>query len=314
MRRTNLETNKGFGLTVKIMPGKGLSGRFIFPPFTVLRTFDKEWQRRKRQWLRLGIESETGRGDELLHKGKTLDTKSGEKWSSGGPLWQNSGTSIFDPVLCELMYSWFCPKGGQVVDPFAGGSVRAIVAAYLGLTYWGCELRAEQVAANVVQGEKLTPENPPVWVCGDAGRELRGAPAADFVFSCPPYGNLEVYSDLEGDISNIEKYDDFVIAYSRIIKRACLRLKENRFACFVVSNYRDKGGFYNDFIGDTVRAFERGGCHYYNEAVLVTAIGSLPIRTGKIFSRVRKMGKAHQNVLIFYKGNPAAIKEVFDDE
>lgn len=43
-----------------------------------------------------------------------------------------SGTSIFDPVLCELAYSWFCPLDGKVLDPFAGGSVRGIVAAYLG--------------------------------------------------------------------------------------------------------------------------------------------------------------------------------------
>ena len=36
-----------------------------------------------------------------------------------------SGTSIFDPVLCEIAYRWFCPQGGTVLDPFAGGSVEA---------------------------------------------------------------------------------------------------------------------------------------------------------------------------------------------
>jgi len=44
-----------------------------------------------------------------------------------------SGTSIFDPVLCEIAYRWFCPAGGMVLDPFAGGSVRGIVASRLGL-------------------------------------------------------------------------------------------------------------------------------------------------------------------------------------
>ena len=33
------------------------------------------------------------------------------------------GTSVFCPVLCELMLRWFCPAGGSVLDPFAGGSV-----------------------------------------------------------------------------------------------------------------------------------------------------------------------------------------------
>lgn len=36
----------------------------------------------------------------------------------------STGTSIFDPVICEIAYRWFCPPGGTVLDPFAGGSVR----------------------------------------------------------------------------------------------------------------------------------------------------------------------------------------------
>jgi hypothetical protein len=38
-----------------------------------------------------------------------------------------------------------------VLDPFAGGSARGIVASRLGGRYIGIELRAEQVAANVAQ-------------------------------------------------------------------------------------------------------------------------------------------------------------------
>jgi DNA modification methylase len=51
-----------------------------------------------------------------------------------------SGTSIFDPVLCELAYRWFSPPAGLVLDPFAGGSVRGIVAAKLGRRYVGVDL------------------------------------------------------------------------------------------------------------------------------------------------------------------------------
>ena len=42
---------------------------------------------------------------------------------------------------------------------------------------------------------------------------------------------------------------------------------------------------------------------YYNDAVLVTSVGSLPIRSGKIFQAGRKLGKTHQNVLVFVKGD-----------
>lgn len=59
-----------------------------------------------------------------------------------------SGTSIFDPVLTELAYRWFCPPTGYILDPFAGGSVRGIVAAVLGRAYTGIDLRPEQIEAN----------------------------------------------------------------------------------------------------------------------------------------------------------------------
>jgi hypothetical protein len=217
-----------------------------------------------------------------------------------------TGTSIFDPVLCELVYRWFSPPDGVVLDPFAGGSVRGIVAAKLGRQYIGHELRGEQVAANRAQADEICAddEHPPAWIEGDSRMIDRTCAdvGADFVFSCPPYADLEVYSDDPADLSTLG-YEAFRDAYFEIIAKACARLRDNRFACFVVGEVRDKHGNYYDFVGDTVEAFRRAGLHYYNEAILVTAVGSLPIRAGKQFAASRKLGKTHQNVLVFVKGD-----------
>ena len=51
----------------------------------------------------------------------------------------------------------------------------------------------------------------------------------------------------------------------------------------------------------------------YNEAILVTAVGSLPIRIRKQFGRYRKLGKTHQNLLVFYNGQPKAIPQVLGE-
>jgi len=216
------------------------------------------------------------------------------------------GTSIFDPVLCELVYRWFSPVGGVVLDPFAGGSVRGIVASKLGRQYVGHELRAEQVEANRVQGSRLCGDDahPPAWFCGDSrGIDKTCADLnADLVFSCPPYADLEVYSDDPLDISTLG-YKQFVDAYREIIAKSCARLKDDRFACFVVGEVRDKKGNYYNFVGDTVRAFQDAGLHFYNEAILITALGSLPIRAGRQFASGRKLGKTHQNILVFVKGD-----------
>ena len=227
--------------------------------------------------------------------------------SSGeyGQAKEGTGTSIFDPVLTELAYRWFCPPGGHIIDPFAGGSVRGIVASVLGYSYTGHELRAEQVAANRAQAGAICPENPPHWITGDSAETLRARPMrpADFLFSCPPYGDLEVYSDDPADLSAMP-HEDFLTAYRDIIAAGVDALKPDRFAAFVVGDFRCKKGFYRNFTGETVAAFEAAGARYYNEAILVTAVGSLPIRVGKQFKAGRKLGKTHQNMLVFCKGDP----------
>jgi len=530
-----------------------LAADFIIPPFSVLSARDGAWQDRKRRWLSFGIKSEIGRDALCFNTEKWVKTKQFD----GGKNAQ-SGISIFDPVICELAYRWFCPTGGQIIDPFAGGSVRGIVADLLGYRYWGVDLRPEQVAANREQAKEICAAQPrgpvverradylvyrgdlwerdgaiggkartcyalaagavglvtagsrsspqvnivahvaralgipcrvhvptgelspelvmaqeagaevvqhqfgynsvicrramddaqatgyryipfgmecseavvqterdvdlipsdvtrivipvgsgmslagvlhgirrrqlnvhvvgicvgadpekrlekfaplgwrdmvslikcgsdyhepaaecmldglrldawyeakclpylnagdmlwvvgiratervaeqvavenPAWVCGDAMDMLPGAPAADFIFSCPPYGDLERYSDDPRDLSTMD-YHAFIAAYRRIIMRAIERLKQNRFACFVVGDFRNpKTGAYRNFVSDTIESFRQCGLELYNEAILVTAVGSLPIRVGKQFTTSRKMGKTHQNILVFVKGD-----------
>jgi hypothetical protein len=277
-----------------------LASRFLIPPFSVLNAREGWWQDRKRYWLAMGIKSEEGREGLADTSATPMD------YFNGGKTIADQGGSVFDPTLCEVLYTWFSPPGGTVLDPFAGGSVRGIVAAKLGRQYIGGELRPEQVAANRVQAADIcgADEVMPAWVEGDS-RNIDKACAgvqADFVFSCPPYADLEVYSDDPADLSTLG-YADFVAAYREIIAKACTLLKPNRFACFVVGEVRDKKGNYYDFVGDTVQAFRDAGLHFYNEAILVTAVGSLPIRAGKQFASGRKLGKTHQNILVFVKGD-----------
>jgi DNA modification methylase len=293
-----------FGDPIKQETKSPVAKEFIMPPFSILNARDGAWQERKRAWAEMGIASELGREGGMTHAMPTQSySAENMKEEYYGEEAQKLNTSIFDPVVCELMYSWFSGKGAQVVDPFAGGSVRGIVASCLGRKYWGGELRGEQVEANRKQGAELCPDDGALhWEQGDSMQTLDGAPDADFVFSCPPYGDLEVYSDDPGDISNME-YHTFKAAYGRIILKAVKRLKQDRFACFVVGDFRDKKGFYRNFVSDTIAAFEAAGARYYNEGILVTSVGSASMRARRIFNGGRKLIKTHQNILVFCKGD-----------
>jgi hypothetical protein len=60
-------------------------------------------------------------------------------------------------------------------------------------------------------------------------------------------------------------------------------------------------------VGNTIRAFEKAGLHFYNDIVLKNVVGSGSMRAmGNM--KYKKVVKMHQNVLVFVKGNP---KEVF---
>ena len=160
---------------------------------TVDHTRDPEieggwWRSHRRRRGRLGRAagrrpSERGRGDNLI----------GYKGLGAA---EARGTSVFCPVLTELMLRWFCPPGGAVLDPFAGGSVRGVVAARLGLRYYGVDLSREQVAENRTQAAAI--EHPGLsraaWKTRMEPEGVKGVLASgpkNFLFLSIPHGTHE---------------------------------------------------------------------------------------------------------------------------
>lgn len=195
-------------------------------------------------------------------------------------------------------------------DPFAGGATRGVVAEMLGRHYIGIDLSQKQVDANQINADRL--RVCPAWYCDDSRNADKYIPneSADLVFSCPPYHNLEKYSDHPLDLSNMS-YSDFINAYGDIIAKSCAKLKDNRFAVFVVGDIRDSKGAYRDFISQTKSLFRNEGLCLYNDIVLLNVYGTAPMRAANNFDARRKLVKVHQNVLVFYKGNIKDIKDTF---
>src|ERR1700760_2469310 len=88
-----------------------LRDKYKEPPFSVLDTKGGDWQKRKRAWKKIGIKSEVGR-DSGLWKG-TNSSFANEKFGKK----EMGDESIFDPVLAEILYHWFCPELGTILDP-----------------------------------------------------------------------------------------------------------------------------------------------------------------------------------------------------
>ncbi len=313
-----------------------LKESFGVVPFSVLDTRTGDWLERKREWKSIGFDSQATREDVELISQSGQSTQiynlrnEMREAMNREPSWDEiiktakkrglhvfEGASIFDPVLTEMMYRWFCPEKGLILDPFAGGSVRGIVAGILDRDYFGIDLREDQVKANQKQWEELKSDEAGTvdWEVGDSNDVIDSfveEAKFDFIFSCPPYHDLEQYSDDPKDLSNMD-YDEFLKVYRSIITKSVKKLKDDSFACFVVGDIRDKNGMYRNFVSHTIEAFRKAGMELYNEMILINSIGSMAIRLRRQFNSGRKVGKIHQNVLVFFKGDPKNIKTKFKE-
>lgn len=310
-----------------------LSDRFIVPPFSVLDTRQGYWQTRKRMWREIIGDMGESRNDLLLKspelKFKDLYERTREHRTSLGLSFReylekhvsdevkeheaskviSAGVSILDPVMAEIVCHWFGLEGGKTFDCFAGDSVFGYVSAKLGHEFTGIELREEQARLN---NERIDGMNAK-YICDDGQNVAQHiAPESqDLLFSCPPYFDLEVYSDLDNDANNQETYEDFLVILKNAFKSALYCLKQDRFAVIVIGDVRDKKtGFYYNFIDDMKHIFKDFGAALYNELILIETGASTALRASR-YMDTRKVAKMHQNILVFYKGNPKNIKTNF---
>ncbi|MGI5273137.1 class I SAM-dependent methyltransferase [Nonomuraea sp. CA-218870] len=264
-------------------------------PWSVLDATTSRWRERVAWWRGLGVDDTAARA----HAAGMIATGRHGRISGG--------VSRFDPHLAEALYTWFCPPGGHVLDPCAGGPVRGLVAGHLGLHYTGVDLSAEQVRANRARGleweRSALSQGGTVWVEGDAREVLPRLPGGyDYLLSCPPYHNRERYSDDPRDLSAM-RWPGFVAAHAEMIAAAVRLLKEDRLATWVISDVRDHRGHLRGLPAHAVAAFEQAGCHLINEQVLVTPAGLLGKTMRPAWEAARTTTRRHQLVLTFVKGD-----------
>ena len=292
---------------------QSLNDKFLIPPFSTFDTRQGYWQDRKDKWKALGIKSELGRDAQTFHMKEWADKKGETGELNGNKL--PSDTSIFDPTLCEICYKWFNIKNGTILDPFAGGSVRGIVANVLNYNYIGIDLSKRQIDANIENANELDCNmNKLRWINDDSLNvdNYIEDESVDMIFTCPPYYDLEVYSDKPNDLSNMS-FEDFKNIYTQILQKTFKKLKNNRFGIVVIGDVRDKNGFYRNLIDLTKSAICDDNIGFYNDIILLNSLASASLRAEGQFKASRKVVKVHQNVLVFYKGNQKEIKNYFKE-
>lgn len=185
--------------------------------------------------------------------------------------------SEFNPDVADRIIRFWSEQGDQILDPFGGRATRAVVSSVLGRKYLGFEIAPstqkltiqrvseveEALAHSLIEENFVQPE----IRLGD-GTLLEGVPNnfADFVFTCPPYSDVEKYESVPGQLSDLS-YSDFIQAIARCMKRCFECLKSGKFCVWVVADFRrDKRLI--PFHYDLVNAASNIGFHLHDEVIM----------------------------------------------
>lgn len=206
--------------------------------------------------------------------------------------------SIFNPHLAMMILSAYCPKDAYIFDPFGGGGTRGFIASAMGHRYFGIELRSEEVER--IHKKQLELQNDFELVVGDSRNYQLAPETFDFCYTCPPYYDLEVYSDDEADLSAAASYDDFLMMMLQCLQTTYLALKPNSLSVWVVGNFRDKKGNLTHFNGDLIRLAKEVGFKLHDELIFWGASGAAHQRVGQ-FEANRKSVRVHEYIIILSK-------------
>lgn len=268
-------------------------GSFWWLTTTSIWPVDELIGRRIRDWRRLM--GETG------HSGERTQTMRSDHDSI------YTGThSVFPAPLCEwIILRYGGPPGSTILDAFAGGPPRAVVSALMGYNYVGYEIRKEQIDENMETIARLGITSNVVYHCADGVLINNSADSSfDFALNCPPYYNLEQYSDLPNDLSNLPDYNTFMQAMSTCAKSHFRVMKPGAFVCIVTCPFRLGGNKDEneliDFPGDCIRAFKDAGFMLWQKVVLSRNFASAAVRSSTSW-KGKKLISRHEELLVFRK-------------
>jgi len=202
---------------------------------------------------------ETYTGKVPIHKGR---------YNDGGFL------SKFNSEYAKRILEMWSKEGDLVLDPFCGRSSRPIISTLMKRNYFGFDVLEDNLEEARTQhktfvsdgdfelGKMKLVHSSSEFVDDHISRD----DVADFVFTCPPYFNIERYESADGQLTDIKSYDNFLEVYSRILENTSSKLKPGGFFVVVVANFRMDNKFY-DFSGDT-KSILKGFLDYHDEVIL----------------------------------------------
>jgi DNA modification methylase len=222
--------------------------------------------------------------------------------SGGGVYGGKVKVTIFNPAVASWLLNMYAPPlPAAVYDPFAGGGTRAIIAAAKGLSYFGAELRREEVEASLARVAAAGFADSVHIEEADAMDPPFAHGSADLLLTCPPYWNLERYGGGDNDLSEATTYEEFLDMLYQTIDAAKRILKPGAKALWVVGLHRDIAGGLLPLHHDVARLHRRAGFLFKEEIILAQRNNGAIQRIGNFERGDRRLVRTHEYALVFVK-------------
>lgn len=228
-----------------------------------------------------------------------------------------NAASIFNPMLAGALVQAYSNPGDLIIDPFAGGGTRGIIAGAMDRRYVGCDIRVDEVERVNARMFELGLDEVGVitadaascpWQDRISNLSSGTRRKADMLLTCPPYWNLEVYSDDPNDLSTTATYEEFLDGIEKVIVNSLHAVKNGAPIVWVVGEFRDpETSELLDFPGDIVRIHQRHGSWLYDRFIYTHANPQAFWRMG-VFDKTRKLIRVHEHVIVMRYGQPVKPK------
>jgi DNA modification methylase len=219
----------------------------------------------------------------------------------------------------EKLISLFTKKGMTVLDPFVGSGTTLIAAHRLGRRGIGIDLNEEY---KQLYHQRLNDNiDECQYIVGDSLKVLDNIEMVDYIVTSPPYHNIlrnnskgtrnntgknyrmsardgvEYYSELDNDLGNFDKYEDFLTALKNIMSKAYICLRNKKYASIIISDFTvDKKEMCVQ--SDVVRLMQDIGFSFVGTTILIQTVKPLyPFG----YPYAYKINHHHQNIINFRK-------------
>ena len=245
-------------------------------------------------WLPLSV-YKPGKGKEWDQFIQDDGDPAGTRRSQGAKYLPGLRFSRFNPELAEKVIRYWSLEDSVILDPFSGRSTRAVVATQLKRHYVGYEI-VPQVAKRTQEMSGAT-----IHIADGCLMDQTPDNSADLVFTCPPYHRLERYEVIEGQLSEIKPYDQFLVSIARAAGNIFRVMKPGAFLCWVCADWRD-GKAFRLFHRDSLQIFEETGLMTHDIVIIHNNSPFAPLQAGKVAAK-RYTSKVHEYLLVFRKSD-----------